>query len=874
MKKIISCLMAFMMIATGVFTAGVTPVSATSDTGTDAIFAEKQHVKYYGEDRYATALKIADGLKTSLGTEKFDNIIIAYGGNYPDALTGSYLAKVKNAPIVLVSKTTEKKVIEYVKGSLKEGGTAYILGGTGVISHMFEKNLKESIDVNRLAGDDRYETNIEILKEAGVTNEDILVCTGNGFADSLSASAVGKPILLVANKLNNKQKAYLETLSSENYCLIGGTGVLSKKVYDTFGTYGNVNRVAGEDRYETSIAVAKAFFPSDVKTVTLAYGLNFPDGLSGAPLSMSLDAPLILTANMASAYEKTSAFTKDELKANYAVSYGGATILSDATAERHIVKIEQETPDEPDTPDDPQPPVPDDPITLGAPVVKIAAEGGIRISVSWNKVDGADGYQVYKAESASSEFGYIGTTKDLYFMDEDVKKDKTYYYKVRAYVKDGEMVYGDYSNVVSLSLKAAEEDSKDEWTDCYLEYNREGNMNKATRIHIGQKWTDELNAALNGGEKIEKLLTRENKNNHRGPEDVYVYDTEDFDNFLIVYVKEGEIIGWLTTADNMGVYKGTALIQGKASSSYPDYDKWMNSIEGGPYVPDAEIAAANIKIGQLYFGGITRPMRELDLECSSNLRAEELLCEYTINALRVMNGKNILEHNEYLYGNEDEYGMKAWAKTMAVSDSVTHGTLSEGPLAGKDMSQRGSDIIAVSNKMIFPGNENVGGGSSGELIADRWYRSLGHSQNLMISGGIGPDYEDTDIHAVGAYKTEENTSAYWAWTNGYVKIDFGMVAPTVTVTEVTDTTATIEWTDTVSQFTEECWYKDELSKVPDFSKVEDRGSGYLHSYKYRKLEPNTTYYVRICAERQMDGFVVGSDWSEVISFTTLPQTEE
>lgn len=874
MKKMISCILTFMMIFTGVFTASTASVNASTNTGRAAIFAEKQHVKYYGEDRYATALEIAEGLKISRSVDKFDNIIIAFGGNYPDALTGSYLAKVKNAPIVLVSKTTEKKVIEYVKENLKEGGTAYILGGTGVISPMFEKSLKASVDVKRLAGEDRYETNIEILKEAGVTNEDILVCTGNGFADSLSASAVGKPILLVDKKLNNKQKAYLGTISSENFCLIGGTGVLSNNIYNTFDAYGNVDRVAGDDRYETSIAVAKTFFSSDVTTITLAYGQNFPDGLSGAPLSMSLGAPLILTANMASAYEKTSAFTKDELKATYAVSFGGSTILSDATAERHIVKTETEKPDVPDQPVDPDIPEPDEPITLGIPEIKIAAEGGIRISVSWKTVEGADGYQIYRSESADAEYAYLGTTRDLYFVDEGVKKDTTYFYKVRAYAKDEEIIYGEYSNIVSLSLKEAEEDSKDEWTDCYLEYNKEGNMNKTTRIHIGQKWTEDLNAALNGGKKVEKLLTRENKKNHGGPEDVYVFDTEDFDNFLIVYVKSGEIIAWLTTADVMGVYKGTSLVQGTYSSSYADYDEWMNSIEGGPYVPAAEIAASNIKIGQIYFGGIIRSTREFDLECSSNLRAEELLCEYTINALRVMNGKNILEHNEYLYGNEDEYGMKAWAKTMAVSDSVTHGTLPKGPLAGKDMSQRGSDIISMSNKMIFPGNENVGGGSSGELIADRWYRSLGHSQNLMISGGIGPDYEDTDIHAVGAYKTEENTSAYWAWTNGYVKIDFGMVAPTVTVTEVTDTTATIEWTDTVSQFTEECWYKDELSKVPDFSKVEDRGSGYLHSYKYRKLEPNTTYYVRICAERQMDGFVVGSDWSEVISFTTLPQTEE
>ena len=40
--------------------------------------------------------------------------------------------------------------------------------------------------------------------------EDLLACTGEGFADSLSASAVGKPILLVDNRgLTTAQKTYL-----------------------------------------------------------------------------------------------------------------------------------------------------------------------------------------------------------------------------------------------------------------------------------------------------------------------------------------------------------------------------------------------------------------------------------------------------------------------------------------------------------------------------------------------------------------------------------------------------------------------------------------------------------------------------------------
>ena len=62
--------------------------------------------------------------------------------------------------------------------------------------------------IKRLAGSDRYETNLKILQEASNFNEDILVCSGGGYADCLSASAVKKPILLVPGRLLDYQKEY------------------------------------------------------------------------------------------------------------------------------------------------------------------------------------------------------------------------------------------------------------------------------------------------------------------------------------------------------------------------------------------------------------------------------------------------------------------------------------------------------------------------------------------------------------------------------------------------------------------------------------------------------------------------------------------
>ena len=67
------------------------------------------------------------------------------------------------------------------------------------------------------------------------------------------------------------------------------------------------------------------------------------------------------------------------------------------------------------------------------------------------------GYKVYRSTKKSSGFKLIATTNSTCkkFVDGlNIKKGKTYYYKIRAYVdKDGEMIYSKYSDVKSVSAK-------------------------------------------------------------------------------------------------------------------------------------------------------------------------------------------------------------------------------------------------------------------------------------------------------------------------------------------------------------------------------------------------------------------------------------
>ena len=249
-----------------------------------------------GTNRYETSLKTASALKEQLKIEKFSEVILANGRNFPDALAGSCLAGKLNAPILMANEKAQysEPLRTFIKENLESGGTIYILGGTGAVPDSVVRGL-EGFEIKRLAGATRYETNLMILEEAGVAKEPILVCTGRGFADSLSASATGYPILLVGKSVTADQEAFMAAHKGNQFYIIGGESAVSADIEPIVKNYGKVKRIAGNSRYETSILVAEIFFENP-KTAVLASAKNFPDGLCGGPLAMSKNAPLILTA--------------------------------------------------------------------------------------------------------------------------------------------------------------------------------------------------------------------------------------------------------------------------------------------------------------------------------------------------------------------------------------------------------------------------------------------------------------------------------------------------------------------------------------------------------------------------------------------------
>jgi uncharacterized repeat protein (TIGR02543 family) len=76
------------------------------------------------------------------------------------------------------------------------------------------------------------------------------------------------------------------------------------------------------------------------------------------------------------------------------------------------------------------------------------------IHISWNKVDGANGYEIYYSKSKTSGFKLLKSISSTAYTQTGLTSGSTYYYKVRAYrTISGKKIYGDYCGVFSGKAK-------------------------------------------------------------------------------------------------------------------------------------------------------------------------------------------------------------------------------------------------------------------------------------------------------------------------------------------------------------------------------------------------------------------------------------
>lgn len=247
-------------------------------------------VRLAGPDRFATAAAVAARFPTGVET-----VYVASGATFPDALAGAALAGREGAPILLA---LPDRVPDATLAALErlDPERVVVLGGPPTLSEAVADQLSPYGQVSRIAGADRFETGA-LIADRFEGADTVYVASGSRFPDALAGAAVagatGSPVLLTdAERLPSTVAMQLERLEPSRIVLLGGTPSVSAAVEAQLRPYGDVERVAGADRFETAAMVAAEL--DHVDRVLVASGASFPDALAGAALAGAQGAPVLL----------------------------------------------------------------------------------------------------------------------------------------------------------------------------------------------------------------------------------------------------------------------------------------------------------------------------------------------------------------------------------------------------------------------------------------------------------------------------------------------------------------------------------------------------------------------------------------------------
>lgn len=187
-----------------------------------------------GYDQYETSAQIATYLH-NVNPEISGKAVIAYGGNFPDALAISSWAAYHGIPILLTDRMKLPQATKIALQNLNVTETI-VVGGTAVVGPQVESQLT---GVKRYSGIDQYQTGIAIANGLGDSFKNIYLATGENFPDALAGSALaartGSPIILVDKNLDSTAVTSFfadHNLNIESASVLGGTAVVSPTVWE------------------------------------------------------------------------------------------------------------------------------------------------------------------------------------------------------------------------------------------------------------------------------------------------------------------------------------------------------------------------------------------------------------------------------------------------------------------------------------------------------------------------------------------------------------------------------------------------------------------------------------------------------------------
>ncbi|QQQ86059.1 cell wall-binding repeat-containing protein [Peptacetobacter hiranonis] len=255
-----------------------------------------------GNNRFSTATEISKMNYATGGT-----VVLVNGNAVADGIAATPLAASENASILLANtnnlpKETANRMKEITPQKV------IIVGGENAVSKALEAKIANdyAVEVQRIAGKDRYATSFEIAKklvESGAEINTAYIVAGTGEADALSvaskAGADKQPIILTGkDSIAPEMYAWLKEQNLEDAYFIGGNKVISDNVINSVNeiTTNDVtaNRIAGNNREETNAKVIEKLYTGGFSNVYAAKSNVLVDALSAGPMAAQRNCPVVL----------------------------------------------------------------------------------------------------------------------------------------------------------------------------------------------------------------------------------------------------------------------------------------------------------------------------------------------------------------------------------------------------------------------------------------------------------------------------------------------------------------------------------------------------------------------------------------------------
>ncbi|QBI19156.1 CHRD domain-containing protein [Egibacter rhizosphaerae] len=339
------------VLAFGAVLALLLVAAGLSTAAADEHFAPEE-IRSEGADRYETAAQTALGAFEGEAAD-VDDVLLASGEDFPDALAASALAGTVEGPILL---TRQASLPDATADAIEvlDPDTVHVLGGTAAVGEEVEDAVS-ALDVvtNRIAGADRFGTAADIASaivsdELGGTVGEVggsataLLADGRNFPDALAggpgAYAGIHPILLTeTDELPDDTVDALEGLEVEQVAILGGSAAIGDEVEAALAEEYDVVRLAGADRDETAAAVSGFFVdelgfdPANTGLATGVDDLGGADALASAPYLGEALAPLTLTGSLPRATADFLAEHAAEVSTLHV--FGGTAAVSAETVE-------------------------------------------------------------------------------------------------------------------------------------------------------------------------------------------------------------------------------------------------------------------------------------------------------------------------------------------------------------------------------------------------------------------------------------------------------------------------------------------------------------------------------------------------------------